>query len=122
MIPASADAVRTAVGAVSDPELRRPIGELDMVREISVDDGVARVAIALTIVGCPAADRIASDVRAAAASVPGITDVALEVGVMTPAERHALTERLRGGGRAPQLVNQPDGPSSEPIRGTYWSK
>ena len=97
MSPASADAVRTAVGAVSDPELRRPIGELDMVRDISVDDGVAHVAIALTIVGCPAADRIASDVRAAAASVPGITDVALEVGVMTPAERHALTERLRGG-------------------------
>jgi ATP-binding protein involved in chromosome partitioning len=92
-----ADAVRTAVGAVLDPELRRPIGELDMVRDISVDAGVAHVAIALTIVGCPAADRIAADVRTAAASVPGITDVALEVGVMTPAERHALTERLRGG-------------------------
>lgn len=92
-----ADAVRTAVGAVLDPELRRPIGELDMVRDISVDAGVAHVAIALTIVGCPAADRIATDVRTAAASVPGITDVALEVGVMTPAERHALTERLRGG-------------------------
>ncbi|WP_347975941.1 P-loop NTPase [Microbacterium sp. ProA8] len=97
MTAAHADAVRTAVGAVPDPELRRPIGELDMVREISVRDGVAHVAIALTIVGCPAADRIASDVRGAAASVPGITDVALEVGVMTPAERHALTERLRGG-------------------------
>jgi ATP-binding protein involved in chromosome partitioning len=92
-----ADAVRTAVGAVLDPELRRPIGELDMVRDISVDAGVAHVAIALTIVGCPAADRIAADVRTAAASVSGITDVALEVGVMTPAERHALTERLRGG-------------------------
>ncbi|MFB7884909.1 P-loop NTPase [Microbacterium sp. NPDC056057] len=97
MSAVTADAVRAAVGAVSDPELRRPIGELDMVRDISVDDGVAHVGIALTIVGCPAADRIASDVRAAAASVPGITDVALEVGVMTTAERHALTERLRGG-------------------------
>ncbi|MFB7891552.1 P-loop NTPase [Microbacterium sp. NPDC056044] len=97
MSPASADAVRAAVGAVPDPELRRPIGELDMVREISVDGDTAHVAIALTIVGCPAADRIATDVRAAAASVPGITEVALEVGVMTPAERHALTERLRGG-------------------------
>ncbi|MFK4838011.1 iron-sulfur cluster assembly protein, partial [Microbacterium sp. ZW T2_14] len=96
-VATDADAVRTAVGAVSDPELRRPIGELDMVRDISVDDGVAHVAIALTIVGCPAAERIASDVRRAAASVPGITDVALEVGVMTPTERHALTERLRGG-------------------------
>ncbi|MFE5411152.1 P-loop NTPase [Microbacterium sp. NPDC056569] len=97
MSAVSADAVRAAVAAVSDPELRRPIGELDMVRDVSVAGDVAHVAIALTIVGCPAADRIASDVRAAAASVPGIGDVALEVGVMTPAERHALTERLRGG-------------------------
>jgi ATP-binding protein involved in chromosome partitioning len=94
---ATAEAVRQAVGAVSDPELRRPLAELDMVRAISVDGEVAHVAIALTIVGCPAADRIAADVRAAAASVPGITDVALEVGVMSPDERRALTERLRGG-------------------------
>lgn len=93
----SEEAVRRAVGAVSDPELRRPLDELDMVRRITVDAGVAHVAIALTIVGCPAADRITSDVRAAAASVPGITEVALEVGVMTPDERRALTERLRGG-------------------------
>ena len=92
-----ADAVRRAVGAVPDPELRRPIGELDMVRDITVEDGVAHVAIALTIVGCPAADRIAADVRQAAASVAGIDEVALEVGVMTPQERQALTERLRGG-------------------------
>jgi ATP-binding protein involved in chromosome partitioning len=97
MTTPSADAVRNAVGAVSDPELRRPIGELDMVREISVEGGIAHVAIALTIVGCPAADRISADVRAAAASVPGVTDVSLEVGVMTPAQRQALTERLRGG-------------------------
>lgn len=103
-----ADEVRRAVGAVSDPELRRPIGELDMVREISVSDGVARVAIALTIVGCPAADRISSDVRTAAASVPGVTDVVLEVGVMSPQERQALTERLRGG----RSREMPFGPGS----------
>lgn len=97
MTAASADDVRRAVDAVTDPELRRPIGELDMVRDVSVTAGVARVAIALTIVGCPAADRISADVRAAAASVPGVTDVELDVGVMTPDERKALTERLRGG-------------------------
>lgn len=94
-----ADDVRRAVAAVSDPELRLPIGDLDMVREVAVDAGVARVAIALTIVGCPAADRIERDVRAAAASVDGITAVEVEVGVMTPAERAALTEGLRGGRR-----------------------
>lgn len=103
------DSVRAAVAAVSDPELRRPIGDLDMVRDISVDGGRAHVAIVLTIVGCPAAQRIESDVRAAAASVPGIDEVEVEVGVMTPAERKALTEKLRDG-RAPRQM--PFGPDS----------
>ena len=103
------DAVRRAVGAVIDPELRRPIAELDMVRDVSVADGVASVGIVLTIVGCPAADRISADVRAAAASVPGVTEVALQVGVMSPAERRALTESLRGGRPAREM---PFGPGS----------
>jgi ATP-binding protein involved in chromosome partitioning len=94
-----AEHVRLSVGAVVDPELRRPLSELDMVREVRVDGDVARVAIALTIVGCPAATRIENDVRAAAASVPGIADVVVEVGVMTPDERRALTARLQGGRR-----------------------
>lgn len=104
----AADDVRRAVSAVSDPELRRPIGELDMVREIAVDGSTARVGIVLTIVGCPAANRIEADVRAAAASVPGIADVVVEVGVMTPAERTALTDRLRGGRAARQMPFGPD--------------
>ncbi len=98
-----AEAVRAAVCAVPDPELRRPIGELDMVRDVTVRGATAHVAIALTIVGCPAAARIESEVRTAAASVDGIDDVAIEVGVMTPAERRALTERLRAG-RPPRTM------------------
>ncbi|MCR2826429.1 Mrp/NBP35 family ATP-binding protein [Microbacterium sp. zg.Y909] len=103
------DAVRAAVGAVVDPELRRPLSELDMVRDVAVHDGVAQVGVDLTIVGCPAAARIESDVRTAAASVPGITAVDVRVGVMTPAQRAALTERLRGGRAARQI---PFGPES----------
>lgn len=93
----TSDDVRRAVGAVTDPEIRRPIEELDMVRDVTVTGTTARVAIVLTIVGCPAADRITRDVRAAAASVPGIDEVDVTVGVMSPSERLALTERLRGG-------------------------
>jgi len=101
------DDVRRAVGAVTDPELRQPIADLDMVRGVRVEGTAAHVAIALTIVGCPAADRIEREVREAAASVPGIESVEVEVGVMTPAERHALTERLRGG-RARVMPFGPD--------------
>ena len=101
----SADSVRAAVAAVTDPELRRPIGDLDMVRDISVDGAHAHVAIVLTIVGCPAAARIETDVRAAAASVPGIAEVDVEVGVMTPSERKALTEKLRDGRPPRQMLS-----------------
>ncbi|MFF0909984.1 Mrp/NBP35 family ATP-binding protein [Microbacterium enclense] len=102
------DRVRSAVGAVTDPELRRPLSELDMLREITVDAGVADVGIALTIVGCPAADRIEREVRDAAASVPGIDAVQVRVGVMSPDERRALTERLRGGRAAREMPFGPD--------------
>lgn len=108
MTDAVVDRVRSAVAAVTDPELRRPLGELDMVREIAVREGVAEVGIALTIVGCPAADRIERDVRAAAASVDGVSRVEVAVGVMSPDERRALTERLRGGRAARQMPFGPD--------------
>lgn len=104
----SAGSVRAAVAAVTDPELRRPIGDLDMVRDIRVEGDHADVGIVLTIVGCPAAARIESDVRQAAASVPGITSVDVTVGVMTPTERKALTEKLRDGRPARQMPFGPD--------------
>lgn len=100
--------VRAAVGAVSDPELRRPISELGMVRDIAVEGATATVGIVLTIVGCPAATRIENDVRTAAASVPGIDAVEVAVGVMTPAERAELTEKLRAGRPARQMPFGPD--------------
>ncbi|MFG6476331.1 Mrp/NBP35 family ATP-binding protein [Microbacterium sp. P06] len=105
---ALAGAVRSAVAAVVDPELRRPLGELDMLREIDVDGGVARVGIALTIVGCPASDRIERDVRAAAVGVTGIESAEVVLGVMTAEERRALTEKLRDGRPARQMPFGPD--------------
>jgi len=91
-------AVLTALSRVLDPEIRRPITELDMVRGVDVQPGGAvRVDLQLTIVGCPAAAAIERDVRAAAASVPGVTAVEVDLSVMSPATRAALTERLRAG-------------------------
>ncbi|WP_241245820.1 Mrp/NBP35 family ATP-binding protein [Microbacterium sp. 4R-513] len=104
----SAAAVHAAVGAVVDPELRRTLDELGMVRDVRVEGQTAHVAILLTIVGCPAADRISREVTDAAASVPGIAEVDLEVGVMSPEQRRALTEQLRGGRAARTMPFGPD--------------
>ncbi len=95
-----AERVRRALDAVIDPEIRRPITALDMVGGVAVEpSGAVSVDIRLTIVGCPAARTIESDVRRAVTGVPGVTSADVRVGVMTPAQRAALTERLRGPGR-----------------------
>lgn len=91
-------AVLAALGRVIDPEIRRPVTELDMIRGVDVQPGgTVRVDLQLTIVGCPAADTIERDVRAAAGSVDGVSAVSVDVSVMAPATRAALTERLRAG-------------------------
>ncbi|PZF56958.1 sodium:proton antiporter [Curtobacterium sp. MCSS17_008] len=90
-------AVLAALGRVLDPEIRRPVTELDMIRGVDVQpQGRVRVDLQLTIVGCPAADTIERDVRSAAGSVDGVHHVDVDVSVMSPATRAALTERLRG--------------------------
>ncbi|MFJ3381236.1 Mrp/NBP35 family ATP-binding protein [Curtobacterium sp. NPDC090217] len=91
-------AVLAALGRVIDPEIRRPVTELDMIRGVDVQPGGSvRVDLQLTIVGCPAADTIERDVRSAAGSVDGVHHVDVDVSVMDPAVRKALTERLREG-------------------------
>ena len=96
--PDAVSGIRSALGRVIDPEIRRPITELDMVGDIVVDaSGLATVNIKLTIVGCPAADTIEREVHAAVASARGVTGVTVVVGIMTRDERAALTEKLRGG-------------------------
>ena len=93
----SSEALLAALARVQDPEIRRPITELDMVGAIAVDGAQVHVTIKLTIVGCPAADRIERDVGAAVAAVPGVEAATVVVTVMTKDERDALTAKLRGG-------------------------
>jgi ATP-binding protein involved in chromosome partitioning len=45
--------VRTALVAVIDPEIRRSVVELDMVRGVAIDGGRVDVTLALTVAGCP---------------------------------------------------------------------
>ncbi|HEY9358135.1 MAG TPA: iron-sulfur cluster assembly protein, partial [Arthrobacter sp.] len=52
-------AVNAALATVIDPELRRPITELGMVESVEIsDDGRVRLAVLLTIAGCPLRDTI----------------------------------------------------------------
>ncbi|MBG6107499.1 Mrp/NBP35 family ATP-binding protein [Frigoribacterium sp. CG_9.8] len=90
--------VLNALSQVIDPEIRKPITELNMIGEVTATaDGAVTVGLTLTIIGCPAADSIERDVQEAAASVDGVTQVTVNVSIMTRDQRNALTEKLRGG-------------------------
>ena len=90
-------AVRAAVEQVEDPEIHRTLGDLGMVRELDVRDGVVSVLVALTIPGCPLKDKLDSDVTAAAMTVDGVVSVDVSFTSMTDEERAALSADLRGG-------------------------
>src|SRR5437764_4093642 len=91
------DDLLKALGQVIDPELRRPVTELDMVRGVDVAGGDVRVTIALTVAGCPLRASFEDQVQRAVGAVPGVERVSLAFDVMTPEERQALTTKLRGG-------------------------
>jgi ATP-binding protein involved in chromosome partitioning len=91
------DAVLAALGNVIDPELRKPVTELDMVRGIELDGGAVTVTIALTVAGCPLRNSFQEQVAREVGAVAGAESVRLEFDVMTPEERTALTTKLRGG-------------------------
>lgn len=88
----SASAIKRALDKVIDPELRLPITDLDMV-EISETN----VTVKLTVAGCPAAQKIESDVRAAVAEF----GAEVTMSVMNQTERDALKAKLRNG-KAPR--------------------
>jgi ATP-binding protein involved in chromosome partitioning len=98
MPSATLDQVRAALATVNDPEIRKPITDLDMVRSVELaDDGRARVEVLLTVAGCPMKDRLTTDVRAAVSAVPGISGVDVVLDVMSDEQRRSLTASLRGG-------------------------
>jgi ATP-binding protein involved in chromosome partitioning len=100
------DAVLASLDNVIDPELRRSVTELDMVRDVAVSqDGSVAVTIALTVAGCPLRNSFEEQVQRHVGAVEGVTSVSLAFDVMSPEEKAALTSRLRGNRpeKSPQL-------------------
>lgn len=97
------EAVRTRLASVLDPEIRKPITELDMVRSVTVDGGGVVVGIDLTTQGCPLRDTITRDVTTAVEALDGVTSVEVVMGVMTDQQRKDLRTKLRGGTPEPAI-------------------
>jgi ATP-binding protein involved in chromosome partitioning len=93
----TSEQLTAALATVHDPEIRRPITELGMVKSAEVDaDGVARVGVYLTVSGCPMRDEITERVTAAVGALPGVARVEVELDVMSAEQRKELQTQLRG--------------------------
>ncbi|MGH3744027.1 MAG: Mrp/NBP35 family ATP-binding protein [Mycobacteriales bacterium] len=92
----SEDAVRGALDSVKDPEIGRPVTELDMVESIEIDGPTVTVTILLTVSGCPMREEITTRVEKAVGAVDGVQTVLVKLGVMTDEQRKALTVKVRG--------------------------
>jgi ATP-binding protein involved in chromosome partitioning len=90
------EAVMRALERVIDPELKRSVVELDMVRNVGIDGPDVAVTIALTVPGCPLRASFEEQVEEALRPLEGIRSVTLDFDVLSPEERQALTAKLRG--------------------------
>ncbi|WP_072687980.1 Mrp/NBP35 family ATP-binding protein [Rhodococcus marinonascens] len=100
----SESSVRSALSRVQDPEIRKPITELGMVKSIDIaDDDSVDIAIYLTTAGCPMRTEITDRVTKAVADVPGAGAIRVELDVMSDEQRTELRKSLRGDSAEPVI-------------------
>ena len=100
--------INTALGTVIDPELHKPLPELGMVESVDFTDGVAKIGILLTIIGCPMKDRLHSDITESLANISEVKTVEINFGVMNEEQRNNVKKLIRGGREKFIPFAQPD--------------
>lgn len=93
------EAVMHVLSGVNDPELGKPLTELDMVKFVDIDGGNVTVGVTLTVPGCPLKDRITSDVTEGVKLIEGVQSVKVQFDVMNDQQRAKLKEKLGMGGQ-----------------------
>lgn len=94
--------ISKALEAVIDPELRRSIVELDMVRSIEVNgNGVVDVTVSLTTPGCPIKGHFQTAVANAVNALEGVSHCNVYFDVLSDEQKAALQKRLGMGGGLP---------------------
>jgi ATP-binding protein involved in chromosome partitioning len=97
----SEEIIRAALSEVEDPEIRKPITELDMVKSITLEQDRVVIEIYLTVVGCPLKQEIIDRIKAAVKKVKPLLETQVVFDVMNDDQRKKLREKLRG----PQKIN-----------------
>ncbi len=95
----SIDQVMAALETVIDPEIHRPIVDLNMTsaEQVTIDGSTVTVEVLLTTAGCPLRTTINADIIKAVGTVEGVANVKVAMGVMSDEQKKALREKLNGG-------------------------
>ena len=95
--------ITEALKAVIDPELRKDIVELEMVRAIDIKDaGVVDVTVSLTTPGCPIKSHFQTAVAKSVSALDGVTHVNVGFDVLTDQEKAGLQRKLGRPGGLPE--------------------
>lgn len=92
----SRDAVQAALATVVDPEIRRPITEIGMLKGFEITGSSVQVDVFLTIAACPMKETITSSVQAAVGAIPEVSEVSVSLEPMSDEQREALRTLLQG--------------------------
>lgn len=72
---------------VQDPELRKSLVELNMIRNVHIDDGKVSFTLVLTTPACPLREFIVEECQQAVGKLPGVSDVVVDVTAETPTQK-----------------------------------
>ncbi len=91
----TADQAKLALRRVKDPELNLNIVDLGLVYEVTVDGGSVRVDMSLTSPGCPSGPEIMGEAEQQIRTLPGVTDVQMNLVWSPPWTPERIEPRVR---------------------------
>lgn len=86
-IAPSAAKILEVLQPVQDPELQKSLVDLNMIRNVKVENGIATFTLVLTTPACPLREMIVDDCKKAVQALPGIESVEVEVTAETPQQK-----------------------------------
>ncbi len=82
-----ANSVLDVLRPVEDPELRKSLVELNMIRNVKIDSGTVSFTLVLTTPACPLREFIVEDCQKAVKQLPGVEEVLVDVTAETPQQK-----------------------------------
>ena len=88
------NAIKEVLDKIDDPELKKPLTDLGMIRSVAIVGGDVTVGVSLTVPGCPMKKKISDDITSGVGALSGAESVKVEFDVMTDEQRRKLREKL----------------------------